>query len=218
MQHDVHSLRPIPHMPGLMMATMSLSVRYFPWSATGSLVECAQACGRLQETPTTLRDNFCTYSYQIFQLVVLPTAGQLFIHPLANATVQRLSDASFECAANTLPNQPVAFIWRFNGHVISAPADHPLFALARTRLLRRQEQPRLAAQRFPLFGISSAEQFVFSVTANISTNTASSTLTISQVDLHTSARVECWVRPNADADTWRVQAAYLHVYKITSTG
>ncbi|XP_055356030.1 uncharacterized protein LOC129601281 [Paramacrobiotus metropolitanus] len=30
MMQTVHSLRPIPHMPGLTMATMSLSVRHFP--------------------------------------------------------------------------------------------------------------------------------------------------------------------------------------------
>ncbi|XP_055351944.1 uncharacterized protein LOC129598189 isoform X2 [Paramacrobiotus metropolitanus] len=131
--------------------------------------------------------------------------------PLVNVSVRRGADAHMNCVTNRLQatEKTPAFIWRFNGHVIAAPADHPLQALARAVVDRRGGS--VAAERFPLRGISTANQLTFGVSVSSTATTVTSALSISSVDLHTSARVECWVRLEESQEVWRRQIAYLDV-------
>ncbi|XP_055353488.1 uncharacterized protein LOC129599300 [Paramacrobiotus metropolitanus] len=198
--------------------TVTLTLKNVSWRASGDVV-CSQLCHLtpvIRPVPVPIRTGsvgkktFCTSYNQYFRLLVFPSASELFPIPLANITVLRWSDTNISCVVNRLDagNIP-SFIWRFNGRVIAAPADHPLHALASAVVDRRGGSG--PAEYFPLYNISTAKELKFAVSSSSTATTSSSTLFISRVDLHTSARVECWVRPDDSQEVWRRQIAYLHV-------
>ncbi|XP_055353499.1 uncharacterized protein LOC129599312 isoform X2 [Paramacrobiotus metropolitanus] len=214
LQYSVHS-RPSPAF-AYANVIMILTFKNVSWKISGD-VACSEVC-RLNpaivfEPPHTgmVGDaTFCDRNKQNFRLLVFPSASELFPVPLANVSLRRGEDAHIGCVANRLNAATLsAFIWRFNGRVIAAPVDHPLRALV--SLVVDPRGGRVPPEQFPLYGISAARDFTFAVSFNITETTIISTLVISDVDLHTSARVECWVRPDDSQEVWRRQIAYLHV-------
>ncbi|XP_055351948.1 uncharacterized protein LOC129598192 [Paramacrobiotus metropolitanus] len=214
LEHSVRS-RPVPGSP-FADVNVTLALKSVAWQASGDL-SCLQPCNTFLlpsvRLPIAVKPGdvpFCGSPYQLSRLLVFPSASELFAVPMSNVSVRRGSDAQFTCAANLrVAGSTPAFIWRFNGYVIAAPGDHPLQALV--RVLDTHRGGSVSAERFPLRGISTAKAFTFSVTYLSTATTVNSTLSVSHVDLNTSARVECWVRPEADQEVWRRQIAYLHV-------
>ncbi|XP_055351931.1 uncharacterized protein LOC129598179 isoform X2 [Paramacrobiotus metropolitanus] len=199
---------------------MTLTLKNVAWKDNGDVV-CSQPCylpPPVKPTPlpivtgTANGVTFCAGDHQYFRLQVFPSASELFPVPMSNVSVRRKSDAQIACVANRLEGNSPAFIWRFNGHLIAAPAGHPMQALVRILVTRLGKFA--PTQHFPLAGISNAKEFNFGVSYSYTVTTVTSTLSISSVDFHTSARVECWVRPDEIQEVWRRQTAFLHVSTI----
>ncbi|XP_055353095.1 uncharacterized protein LOC129599004 [Paramacrobiotus metropolitanus] len=207
LEHSVQS-RPAPASP-FADVSVTLTFRNASWQASGD-VTCTQHClGPLTLLPALLEPAaapLCASHTQHFRLLVFPSAGDLFPVPLANVSVLRGADVQMSCVANARDvahTDTLTFVWCLNGRVIATRGEHPLRALAGDVVSRHGG--------FPLHGISTAREFTFGVAYNRTATTVSSTLVVYSVDLHTSARVECWVRPDASEEVWRRQTAYLHV-------
>ncbi|XP_055353081.1 uncharacterized protein LOC129598996 [Paramacrobiotus metropolitanus] len=154
LQHSVQS-RPAPASP-FADATVTLTWKNVTWPASGD-VTCVQHClgspGMLPVLLETAEAPLCASHY--FRLLVFSSASELFAVPMSDVSVNRGADAHISCVAHRLEGNMPAFIWRLNGHVTAAPADHPLQALARAVVDRRSRF--LPAEHFPLSGISTAE-------------------------------------------------------------
>ncbi|XP_055332531.1 uncharacterized protein LOC129584397 isoform X2 [Paramacrobiotus metropolitanus] len=180
----------------------TLILKNAKWSDRG-VVECQQTC---PDEPL----RFCRL--QAFRLRVTPTASELFPIPLPNVTVRRAAEARLQCVTSvTHPMEQfdshIGFIWRFNRQWLEAPKRHPLRALifinpeSSQRSFRKYVPPdAVALDTVSEYGVE------YSPTGRRAT-----TLVLPRVQARSTARIECWVRPDYTREVWLMQTAYLHV-------